>query len=117
MVDLFIEAFINDFNKQTKAQNSERTNIIGEIDTLNKRYQNALLKNADGEMADDDFQEVKKLTKGRTEKLEQRLNDLAIVNSEIKDLVASALKKVANLDRRYENGDVEEKRAIVPLDP
>lgn len=111
MVDIFIEAFISDFNKQTKAQNSERTNIIGEIDALNKRYQNALLKNADGEMADDDFQEVKKLTKGRIEKLEQRLNDLAIINSEIKDLVASALKKVANLDRRYENGDIEEKRA------
>ena len=113
MVDVFIEAFISDFNKQTKAQNSERTNIIGEIDALNKRYQNALLKNADGVMANDDFQEVKKLTRGRIEKLEQRLNDLAIVNSEIKELVASALKKVANLDRRYENGDIEEKRAIV----
>ena len=64
-------------------------------------------------MADDDFQEVKKLTKGNIEKLEQRLNDLAIVGTEIKDLVASALKKVANIDRRYENGDIEEKRMIV----
>jgi len=44
---------------------------------LNKRHQNALLKNADGEMADDDFQEVKKLTKGKMEVLECRLNDLA----------------------------------------
>lgn len=58
MVDIFIEAFIRDFNNKTKAQNSERANIISEIDTLNKRYQNALLKNTDGEMADDDFQEV-----------------------------------------------------------
>ncbi len=113
MVDIFIEAFIRDFNNKTKAQNSERANIISEIDTLNKRYQNALLKNADGEMADDDFQEVKKLTKGNIEKMEQRLNDLAIVGTEIKDLVASALKKVANIDRRYENGDIEEKRMIV----
>jgi len=55
------------------------------------------LENADGEMADDYFQKVKKLTKGRIEKLEQRLNDLAIVSSEIKDLVASALKKVVNM--------------------
>ena len=31
----------------------------------------------------------------------------------IKDLVASTLKKVANIDRRYENGDIEEKRLIV----
>src|SRR5690606_38586357 len=75
MVDVFIEAFIKDFNNKTKAQNTERANIIGEIDVLNKRYQNALLKNADGEMADDDFQEVKKLTKGKIEVLERRLND------------------------------------------
>src|SRR5690606_35095800 len=95
------------------SQNTERTNIIGEIDALNKRYQNALLKNADGEMADDDFQEVKKLTKGKIEVLERRLNDLAVVGTEIKDLVASTLKKVANIDRRYENGDIEEKRLIV----
>ncbi len=113
MVDVFIEAFIKDFNNKTKVQNTERTNIIGEIDALNKRYQNALLKNADGEMADDDFQEVKKLTKGKIEVLERRLNDLAVVGTEIKDLVASTLKKVANIDIRYENGDIEEKRLIV----
>ena len=70
MVDVFIEAFIKDFNNKTKTQNAERANIIGEIDAMNKRYQNALLKNADGEMADDDFKEVKKLTKGKIEALE-----------------------------------------------
>ncbi len=113
MVEVFIEAFIKDFNNKTKAHNTERTNIISEIDTLNKRYQNALLKNADGEMADDDFQEVKRLTKGNIEVLERRLNDLAVVGTEIKDLVASTLKKVANIARRYENGDIEEKRLIV----
>ena len=64
-------------------------------------------------MADDDFKEVKKLTKGKIEVLERRLNDLATVGTEIKDLVASALKKVANIDRRYENGDIEEKRIIL----
>ena len=35
-------------------------------------------------MADDGFQEVKKLTKGNIEKLEQRLNDLAIVELKLK---------------------------------
>src|SRR5690606_13749138 len=29
MVDVFIEAFIKDFNNKTKAQNTERANIIG----------------------------------------------------------------------------------------
>ena len=113
MVDVFIEAFIKDFNTQNKVQNAERKSIISEIDTLNKRYQNALLKNADGEMADDDFQEVKKLTKSRIEKLEAKLNSLAESNTEIKELVASALKKVGNIDRRYENGNIDEKREII----
>src|SRR5690606_34371967 len=100
-------------NHQNKIQNTQRANIIDEINTLNKRYQNALLKNADGEMADDDFQEVKKLTKGEIEDLETKLNDLAGGGTEIKDLVASALKKVSNIDIRYENGNNEEKRAII----
>ena len=74
---------MKDFDKN-KAQNTERTNIIDEINALNKRYQNALSKNADGEMADDDFQEVKKLTKGKIEVLERRLNDLAVVGQRLK---------------------------------
>ena len=41
------------------------------------------------------------------------MNELAQVGTEIKDLVASALKKVANIDRRYENGNIEEKRIII----
>lgn len=113
MVDVFLEAFVKDFNNKTKAQNTERTIIIVEINALNKRYQNALLMNADGEMPDDDFQEVKRLTKGKIEDLEKRLNNLAVTGTVIKDLVASALKKIANIDRRYENGDIEEKRLIV----
>jgi len=31
MVDVFIEAFIRDFNNKTKAQNTERANVIGEM--------------------------------------------------------------------------------------
>ena len=62
--------------------------------------------NADEEMADDDFQEVKRFTKGNIEDLEKRLNNLAVTGTEIKDLVASALKKVENIDRRFENGDI-----------
>lgn len=44
------------------------------------------------------------MTKGKIEDLEKRLNNLTVVGTEIKDLVASALKKVANIDRRYEKG-------------
>ena len=113
IVDVFIEAFLKDFNMQTKTQNAERANIIAQIDTLNKRYQNALIKNADGELDYDDFQELKKLTKSRIEALEKELNNLAVASTEIRDLMASSLKKVANIDKRYEYGNIEEKRTII----
>lgn len=64
-------------------------------------------------MADDNFHEVKRLTKGKIEDLERKLKTLSAVGTEIKDLVAYTLKKVANMDRRYENGNIEEKRTII----
>ncbi len=113
IVDVCIESFLNDFNKQTKSQNSERAQIIAQLDTLNKRYQNALIMNADGEMEYDDFRELKRITKSKIDELEKKLNDLADINAEIRDLMTSSLKYVANIDKRYENGDIEEKRMII----
>lgn len=75
--------------------------------------QNALIKNADGELDYEDFQELKKLTKSSIESLEKELDNLAAVNTEIRDLMASSLKKIANIDQRYENGNIEEKRIII----
>lgn len=62
-IDFFIEAFEMDFKNKTKMYKNERTGILEEIEDLNKRYQNALLKNVDGKIDDDDFKEVKKITK------------------------------------------------------
>lgn len=67
---------------------------------MNKHYQNALLKNADGEMADDNFQEVKKMTKGRIEQLEKRLNDLAVVGSMCRN-IQIYLKKLTKNRSNY----------------
>ncbi len=64
-------------------------------------------------MDDDDFLELKKITKKSTEKLEDELNNLSTLNFEIRDLMKTNLKKISNLSERYENGTVEEKRIIV----
>lgn len=37
------------------------------------------------------------MTKGKIDNLERRLNDLAMANTEIKDLLASVLEKVTNM--------------------
>lgn len=44
VVDVFHEVFIKDYNVKTKAQNTERIIILGEIDALNKCYENATFK-------------------------------------------------------------------------
>lgn len=49
----------------------------------------------------------------KIEQLEVRLNNLSSVNTEIKDLFKSGLKKIANLDIHYQKGNTEEKRRII----
>lgn len=112
-IDLFVEAFKIDYKNKTKLYKTERTNILDEIENFNRRYQNALLKNLDGQMEDDDFKEVKKITKEKIENLEAELNDLNLVDAEIEKLFTSAIKSVANIGQRYINGDIKEKRLII----
>ncbi len=113
MVDVFIEAFINDFNEQTKMQNREKADLLAQIEQHNTRIRNALVQKIDGELSNEDYLALKKFTGETIEKLETRLSELAVVNVGIKDLLKSGLKKIANIDRRYEKGDIEEKRTIV----
>lgn len=112
-IDLFVEAFKIDYKNKTKLYKTERTNILEEIESLNRRYQNALLKNVDGQIEDEDFKEVKKITKDKIESLEAELNDLNLVDAEIEKLLTSAIKSIANIDQRYINGDIQEKRLII----
>ncbi|WP_262488001.1 hypothetical protein [Chitinophaga niabensis] len=43
MADVFIEAFINDFNEQTKMQNKEKADLLAQIEQHNTRIRNALV--------------------------------------------------------------------------
>ena len=113
MIDVFIEAFTEDFNAQTKTQNAERTNILNQIAELNNRKRKALIQKIDGGIEADEYIFLKKYTTEKIEQLEVRLNNLSSVNTEIKDLFKSGLKKIANLDIRYQKGNTEEKRHII----
>ncbi len=113
MIDVFIEAFIEDFNTQTKTQNHERISILSQIEELNNRKRKALIEKIDGKIEEDDYLFLKKDCTKKIEQLEDRLNNLSSVNIEIKDLFRSGLKQIANLDIRYQKGNTEEKRQII----
>ncbi|MBA5793492.1 recombinase family protein [Flavobacterium sp. xlx-214] len=113
MIDIFLDSFIYNYEVETKTQNRERKNILEKIRQLNDRHTKALIKNADGIMDDQDFLELKKITKKSIEKLEDELNNLSNVDVEIKDLMKTSFNKISNLSERYENGTIEEKRIII----
>ena len=98
MIDVFIEAFIEDFNTQTKTQNYERISLLSQIEELNNRKRKALIEKIDGKIEEEDYLFLKKDCTKKIEQLENRLNNLSSVNMEIKDLFKSGLKQIANLD-------------------
>lgn len=71
MVDVFIEAFINDFNEQTKMQNREKADLLTQIEAHNTRLKNALIQKIDGELDNEDYVALKKFTSETIEKLRQ----------------------------------------------
>ncbi len=71
MVDVFIEAFINDFNEQTKMQNREKADLLTQIEAHNTRLKNALIQKIDGELDNKDYVALKKFTSETIEKLRQ----------------------------------------------
>ena len=112
-LDLFIEAFKIDYKNKTKLNKNERMSILQEIDTLNNRYQNALIKNIDNQIDEIDFKKIKILTLNKIEELEVKLNNLSIVNTEIEKILIHSLSNIADLHLRYINGNNEEKRLII----
>ena len=65
-----------------------------------------------GELGNEDYLALKKFTGETIEKLETRLSELAVVNVEIKGLLKSGLKKIANIDSCYKKGDIEKRELL-----
>lgn len=113
MIDVYIIAIAEDFKNQTKKQDSERRQLMAQLETLNTRLQNARIQKVDGILDDDDFQALKKDTNAQIERIEEELGKLSDKHKEINNLIEKGLKKLLGLDLRYLNGTIEEKREIV----
>ncbi|GAB0157823.1 hypothetical protein CHRYSEOSP005_31090 [Chryseobacterium sp. Alg-005] len=113
IADIFIEAIISDFTTKTEAKREERTTLLTQIEGLSTRVKNALIQKIDGKIEDEEYLFIKKYCSEKIEQLEFKLSNLSDINTEIKGLLRSGLKKVGNLDKYYEQGNTEEKRKII----
>lgn len=112
-LELYSLAIQQDFKEKTKLKDQERKQMIIELETINKRMQNARMMKVDGSLADEDFQSLKSVSNAKIEELENKLGNLSDKHTEINNLLQNALKRVSDLDLLYEKGTVEEKRQII----
>lgn len=113
MIEVYIASIMHDFKNQTKQQDTERKQLMSQLDSLNVRMQNARIQKVEGTLDDDDFIMLKKDTNTKIEKLEDELGKLSNKHKEINGLLENGLNKLSGIDIRYINGTVEERREIV----
>lgn len=113
IIDMYLDSFFEEYNSRRKTDRKTRKNLLTQIDKLNNRLKEALIKNVDGKLDDDDYQKIKKFTNKELEKLESKLNVLSDINSEINGLLRKNLRKLIGIDKQYERGNIEEKRIII----
>lgn len=113
IVRMYLDSFFEEYNNRRKRERKKRKGLLMQIDKLNSRLKEALIRNVDGKLDNDDYNKLKKFTNKELEELESKLNNLSDINSEINKLLRKNLKKLIGIDKQYERGDVEEKRTIL----
>ena len=104
---------MDDFKQKVKHQETQRKQILSELDRTSIRMQRARTMKVDGDLEESDFKIIKEQSATKTEELEKKLNSLQGRDKEIGVLLEKALKNLSGLDLLYENGNIEEKRKIL----
>ena len=112
-IEIFTQAIMDDFKQKVKHQETERKQILSELDSISIRMQKARIMKVDGDLEEYDFKMIKEQSARKTEELEKKLNSLQGRDKEISVLLEKALKNLSGLDLLYENGNIEEKRKIL----
>ncbi|WP_254561012.1 hypothetical protein [Dyadobacter diqingensis] len=112
-IEIFTQAITDDFKQKVKHQETDRKQILSELDSISIRMQKARIMKVDGDLEESDFKMIKEESATKTEELEKQLNSLQGRDKEIGVLLEKALKNLSGLDLLYENGTIEEKRKIL----
>ncbi len=75
-IEIFTQAVMDDFKQKVKHQETERKQILSELDSISIRMQKARIMKVDGDLEESDFKMIKEQSASKTEELEKKLNSL-----------------------------------------
>lgn len=105
---------LDNYKQFTGDIDEKRKSISKEINLLNEKVANARDKYLNDKLDEEDYKEMKMITKSQIEQLEQELQQIVSESKEldIKTKIENALEGMENLANLYQQGDIQTKRTI-----
>ncbi|WP_370443898.1 recombinase family protein [Terrimonas sp.] len=113
MSDIYVVTLKESYYEQTRSQQSNRKQIISQIDDLNIRLKNARELVADQKLDPEDYRELKLDCTNKITILEANLAGSSQVEKSIDGLLNQAVSNLSRLDILYDEGTVTQKRQII----
>ena len=113
MSDLYVLSLKESYFEQTRSQQSNRKQILSQIDELNTRLKNAREMVADQKFDPEDYRELKLDCANKINILEAKLAGTSQAEKSIDGLLEKAVGNLGRLDTLYEEGTVAQKRQII----
>jgi site-specific DNA recombinase len=112
--DLLQSILLDNYKQFTCDIEEKRKSVSKEINLLNEKVANARDKYVADKLDEEDYKEIKKITRSQIEQLEQELQLMVSESKEldIKTKIENALEGMENLANLYQQGDLETKRII-----
>ena len=108
------EILLDNYKQFTYDIESKRKSISKEISLLHEKIANARDKYLSDKLDEDDYKEIKTLTKTQIEQLELELHNIVSESKEldIKTKIENALDSMEHISNLYQQGDLLTKRTI-----
>jgi len=114
--ELFKMVVMDQYRSNHREELDSRAEIAKKIEEFESMLSNARRKLMKDQIDDQDFAITKKECNEELKKLEDRLNELPAKSQNsktIESLLDIVIERYVNIDERYENADIEEKRTII----
>lgn len=113
MSDVYVLSLKESYHEKTRNQQSDRRQLLTQIDELNLRLRNAREMVADQKIDPEDYRELKTDCATKITMLEAKLSGCAEAERGIDGLLYKAVDNLCRLDTLYEEGSTVQKRQII----
>ncbi len=113
MSDIYVISLKESYYEQTRSQQSDRKQLLSQIDELNIRLKNAREMVADQKLDPEDYRELKLDCANKITILEAKLAGSSQAEKSIEGLLNRAIGNLCRLDSLYEEETIVQKRQII----